>query len=220
MGHEDQPRGPDGRWVSRGGGTVVAAVVLALALSSGIGGTGASGLGAAGGSGGTAARSQGTTPGKAKARDRNPADTVRRLERQGLRVEARADSDEGDCASHSYGQVQEFFRTHPCTALFRVLLEVRDARRNVVLVAVAWVDMPDVEQAHQFQRLVDRDGTGNIRELSRESGRYQDVRFTGEYYESVRDDTTVVNAQAQPVGRARGAVALAKLVEEAALSSS
>ncbi|GAA1316133.1 hypothetical protein [Pseudonocardia xinjiangensis] len=42
------------------------------------------------------------------------------------------------------------------------------------------------------------------------------MRFTGEYYASRRDGTTVVNVQAQPVGRAAVAVGLAEIVAESA----
>jgi hypothetical protein len=45
---------------------------------------------------------------------------------------------------------------------------VRDGRRGSAVVAVAWVDMPDDAQAREFQRLVDRQGTGNLTELTRE----------------------------------------------------
>jgi hypothetical protein len=215
VGNPDQPRGPDGRWVSRGGGTVVAAVVLALALASGSGVTIGSGAGS--GTSGTY-RAQGTAKNH-KARDRNPAQLLSRLERQGLRVEQRFTADDGDCAAHSYGLVREFFEENPCSALFRALFEIRDQRRNVVLVAVAWVDMPDVRQARRFKDLVDRDGTGNITELSRETGAYQDVRFTGDHYTSIREDTTVINAQAQPVHRSRGAEDLAERMVSAALTA-
>ena len=114
--------------------------------------------------------------------------------------------------------MREFFRDCPCSALFRALFEVRDERGNVVLVAVAWVDLPDVRQARGFKELVDRDGTGNITELSRETGPYQDVRFTGDHYASVRDAATVINAQAQPVRRSRAATDLAERVVSAVLT--
>ena len=84
-----------------------------------------------------------------------------------------------------------------------------------MLVAIAWVDMPDVAQAIELKSLVDRHGTGNIKELSRERGRYRNVRFTGEHYVSRREDTTVVNAQAEPVGRGARAAELAELVQTA-----
>jgi hypothetical protein len=109
--------------------------------------------------------------------------------------------------------VQDFFRTHPCTALFRALLEVRDGRNNVALVAIAWVDMPDANQALQLQRLMDRFGTGNITELSRENG---GQRFSGQYYRSARDDATVVNVQAEPVGVAGEAIDLARRTVDSA----
>jgi hypothetical protein len=44
--------------------------------------------------------------------------------------------------------------------LYRALFEVRDRRGGLALVAVAWVDMPDVAQAVEFKQLVDRSGTG------------------------------------------------------------
>jgi hypothetical protein len=139
-----------------------------------------------------------------------------RLARQGLCVEQRFTSDDADREAHSYGLVREFFRDCPCSALFRALFEVRDDRGNVVLVAVAWVAMPGVQQAREFKELVDRDGTGNITELSRETGPYQDVRFTGDHYASIRDEMTVINAQAQPVRTSRATTDLAERVVRAA----
>jgi hypothetical protein len=115
---------------------------------------------------------------------------------------------------HSYGQVQDFFRVHPCTALFRALLEVSDNSGNIALVAIAWVDMPDPEQARQLQQLMDRPTTGNVTEFSREKG---GQRFSGDYYRSACDGSTVVNVQAEPVGSARTALALAKLAADQAL---
>jgi hypothetical protein len=86
----------------------------------------------------------------------------------------------------------------------------------VVLVAVAWVEMPDSATAREFHDLVDSHGTGNVTELSRDQGRYRNVRFMGKYYASRRDGTTVVNVQAQPVGRTAIAVGLAEIVADAA----
>ncbi|MFC4943951.1 hypothetical protein [Pseudonocardia sp. GCM10023141] len=141
-----------------------------------------------------------------------------RLEAKGLRVQQRLSSDSDDCFGHSYGQVQEYFRSHPCSALFRVLFEVSDRPGNMVLVAVAWVDMPDEAQASELRRLMDRDGTGNVTELSRESGKYRDVRFTGDFYRSTLDGVTVINAAAEPTSRAASAVDLAGRVVSAVTS--
>jgi hypothetical protein len=63
--------------------------------------------------------------------------------------------------------------------------------------------------------LIDRHGTGNITELSREEGRYRRLRYTGRYYASAREDETVVNMQAEPVGRSPAAAELARRAEAA-----
>lgn len=90
-----------------------------------------------------------------KAQDRSTARATTRLIRKGLRVRERGVDSVTDCVAHSYGQVQDFFRANPCTALFRALLEIRDA--------------------------------------------------------------TVVNVQAEPVGRARAALELARVATDATL---
>ena len=56
-----------------------------------------------------------------------------------------------------------------------------------MLVAVAWVDMPDEAGAIKLKRLLDRPGTGNITELSQERRRYRNVRFDGEHDASRRE---------------------------------
>ncbi len=188
------------------GSLVVVALTLALAGAS----AGAVGAGVGADVGAAAAGGSRASGSKGSARDRDPLRTVRRLEQRGWRVEQRGTSFEQDCAAYAYGQVQQFFREHPCSAVFRALFEVQDQRRNRVLVAVAWVDMPDESQAAAFQRLVDIHGTGNITELSQEQRRYRSVRFTGEHYASTRNGVTVINAQAEPLGRTASAAALAK----------
>lgn len=102
----------------RGGGMVLVAITLGIALATG-GAITAVGSGSAGGSAsGTRARAQDT------------ATIVARWERRGLRVISRMDADDGNCAEHAYGQVQQFFRENPCTGLVRALFEVRDSRRK------------------------------------------------------------------------------------------
>jgi len=95
------------------------------------------------------------------------------------------------------------------------LLEVHDGYGGLVLVADAWVDMPDEAGAIELKRLLDRPGTGNVTELSRDRVRYRNVRFDGEHYASRREGTTVVNAQAEPVGRVAAATDLAELARAA-----
>lgn len=125
--------------------------------------------------------------------------SVDRLRRQGFQVRLRASSDDTDCAAHSYGQVRLFFRTHPCVSMHRASLEITAKGTGTVLVAIASVTMPDERSAAELKALLDRYGTGNVTELSRESGRFRRVRFTGQAYASRRDGDTVTNAQAQPV---------------------
>ena len=141
------------------------------------------------------------------------ARTTLRIGRAAEHLSPRWADHAADCATHSYGQVRQFLTEHPCDAVYRAVFEVPAGPGASVLVAVAWVDMPDPAQATALRQLMDRSGTGNITELSRERNPYRAVRFDGRFYESNQDDTTVVNAQAQPVGAT--AVAAAELAEEA-----
>jgi hypothetical protein len=188
---------------------------VAILAAGGIsaGGTGAAGSAVGGTSIGSGARAQGSSSGtRGKARDRSTARAVERLVRAGFKVREQGVEVDSDCAAHSYGQVQDFFRAHPCTELFRALLEVRGGGATA-LIAVAWVDMPDAGQASALKALVDRPATGNVTELSRERG---GQRFTGEYYRSHLEGTTVVNVQAEPQGRTRAAVGLARRAADSA----
>lgn len=209
-----------GRWITKngkriwiegggGGGSAAVAIVLGVALATGGAVTAGVGAGASG------SASSGTASSGARARLPDTAAVVARWELRGVRVTSRLDAEDGDCAEHAYGRVQDFLRDNPCVGMVRTVFEVRDRRRNVVLVAVSAVEMPDVEGARAYHELVDGEGTGNITELSRERGRYRDVRFTGAHYESHRDGAVVVNAQAQPAGRTAVAAELAQIVADA-----
>ena len=187
--------------------------LLALTVAIGAGADGVGAGAATGGAGGgtSAGRSASGTQTRAHARDRSTLRTIQRLESRGLQVTQRDVDADDDCAANSYGQVQDFFQQSPCTAVYRGLFEVRSARATA-LVAVAWVDMPDETSARQYQQLVDRHGTGNITELSTQ------VPWTGEHYVSTRDDVTIVNAQAEPVGGTAAAAGLAQLAAGTATS--
>jgi hypothetical protein len=104
-----------------------------------------------------------------------------------------------NCAAHSYGQVHEFFRLHPCKWLARAYIAVSESNQGLALVAVSWVGMPSAALAEMYKHLVDTSGTGNVTELSRDTGLYRKVRFGGEFYLSGMHGTSVWNAQAQPV---------------------
>lgn len=134
---------------------------------------------------------------------------------RGVRVTGRLTDNEPDCVAHSYGQVQQFFRRHPCRNLQRAQFEVRDPKGDVVLVPVAWVEMPDETQALALKQLLDSGGTGNVTEISRERGKYRSIRYTGDAYASRRDGAVVVSAQAQPVVRGRVGLALTSIATNA-----
>jgi hypothetical protein len=192
-----------------GAGTFLLAALLAIAVGSG--GTFALGIGSAGG--GTSASSGARGQPNVSSRQSQAAEA--RIVASGVQVRARATADSTNCAAHAYGQVKEYLLEHPCVGMHRASFELRDGRGDVVLVAVSWVDMGDESTAREFHRLVDGSGTGNITELSRERGRYRSVRFTGDIFESRREETVVSNAQAQPVGRGATGLALTSIVTNA-----
>lgn len=137
-----------------------------------------------------------------------------RWEDRGYDVNLRVKDDE-NCLIHSYGEVRDFFRANPCDLLSRAVFELRDKQKNVVLVAVSRVDMPGAGEASELKTLVDAGGTGNVTELSRESGPYRDVRFTGEGYTSSLSGPTVQNTQVQPVGWSAGDSILHEILGDA-----
>ena len=104
-----------------------------------------------------------------------------------------------DCAKHSYGEVQKFFRQNPCTALNRALYVLCGRNGEDVLLAVAWVEMENVEKARRLQSVLDRPGSGNLTELSRKRPEYRTVRYDNATYTSRRDGSLVTNAQVRPV---------------------
>jgi hypothetical protein len=152
--------------------------------------------------------------GQAKVNRRNSEAVKVKLASRGIRLNDPLTDDADDCVEHSYGQVREFFRGNPCVGLHRALFELRDRNGDVALLAVSWVDMPDESSSRSLHQLLDRDGTGNVTELSRERGRYRSVRFTGDFYASYRDGTVVVNAQAQPVARGGVGLTLTSIVTD------
>lgn len=111
-----------------------------------------------------------------------------------------AEESDSSCEPHSYGRVREFFRSHPCEWLVRSYLAVHDGNLGVVLVALSWVGMPDASSATEYKHLVDAGGTGNIMELSRDTGSYKAVKYDGRFYASGLDASSVWNVQLQPFG--------------------
>lgn len=123
-----------------------------------------------------------------------------RLATRGLNANGNLEHDGAHCADHSYGQVRTFFRDHQCSDLYRAQITVQDKVGDVVLIAASLVRMATKQNADSFHRLVDTYGTGNIVELSRESGPYRSARYTGRNYCSVQDRSAVMNVQAELTG--------------------
>jgi len=72
-----------------------------------------------------------------------------------------------DCAANSYGDIQGWFRAHPCQSLSRALF-ITEAAGKRALVSVARVTMPAPEVAQQFKAITDTDNTGNVNDLVRD----------------------------------------------------
>jgi hypothetical protein len=121
------------------------------------------------------------------------------LESDGLQVRQMSTAENDDCAVNSYGEVRDYFSGHPCQGVQRAWYEVSDDEDNAAVLSVAWVEMPDAEAANDLKRLVDRPGTGNVTELSKADGPYQDVRYSGWYYRSDVDGATFRSVQAEPL---------------------
>lgn len=107
---------------------------------------------------------------------------------------------DSNCEQHSYGQVEEFFKSNPCEWLTRAYLAIHDGSLGEVLVALSWVGMPNASSAAEYKKLVDTGGTGNITELSRDTGPYRAIKYDRKFYTSGLDGSSVYNVELQPVG--------------------
>lgn len=143
---------------------------------------------------------------------------IARWRSRGYQVEVQERSQLGACDDTSYGDVKRFFAAHPCRTLHRFMAELSKPRSGSVVVAVSTVDMPGIDSAKEFKRLVDRHGTGNVLELPKEFRKYRKVEFTGHRYDSWRDDNLVTNIQVEPVAGSK--LGLFTITEILSLASS
>jgi hypothetical protein len=111
-----------------------------------------------------------------------------------------AEEYDASCEQHSYGQVEGFFKSHPCDWVVRAYLAVHDSNLGEALVALSWVVMPNASLAAAYKTLVDAKGTGNITELSRDTGLYRSVKYDGQFYLSGLAASSVWNVEVEPVG--------------------
>lgn len=80
-----------------------------------------------------------------------------------------------------------------------MLFLVADDSGGAAVVAVAWVRMGGSRQARELRALADRYGTGNVSPVGMAALELAGVPFTGRYYDSRLQGSTVVISEAEPV---------------------
>ncbi len=94
--------------------------------------------------------------------------------------------------------MRTYFLSHACEHMARAYIRVGDIKYNPVLVAISWVEMPDMATAGEYLRLVDTD-VGNVIELSRESKHFKNVTYEDRTYMFGNRGTFVWEVEVKPV---------------------
>ena len=204
----------NGKGRRSGSAMVVAAVFAGAVAVGGAGGAATVGAGAQAGAAQSVNVGRAVRDGRRAAQRGDRDGAWRRL---GFRNTRRTVQRAADCAVHSYGEVQEFFVRTPCRALDRMLFLVEDETGDLVVVSVAWVQMRGSRPARQLRALADEFGTGNVSPIGMAALELADVPFTGQYYESRRQGSMVVIAEAEPVRGLPDAAVLDGLTQVAVL---
>lgn len=183
----------------KGRGAVVVAAAFALVVAGGS--TGAISLGGGAGGSGTAAdralsRDLNTRKNEGKKSAKNgKADEA--WERMGLRPLKKTVKQEVKCLAASTDRIREFFLHTPCKSLERLLLAVGDDRGNSAVISVAWAGFHNRADAEAFERIENVHGNGDIIPLATTALGLVDIRFTGLHFDSRRDNSKVVVAEAE-----------------------
>jgi hypothetical protein len=189
-----------------GVGVVVAGVTAVAAFAGGGGAAGLGGVGAAAPAAaevGVGSVRLGGSSGQLRARKSEGQKAARRegpegaWQRMGLRQVKRTAKQQAECVAVSFGQVQQFFTTHRCTYLERVLFAVADEAGNTAVVSVAWVGLTNARDAREFDSLMEIHGSGDITPLGGALLELGHVEFTGLRYGSDRDGAAVTVAEAE-----------------------
>ncbi|MBP2473922.1 hypothetical protein JOF53_002794 [Crossiella equi] len=144
-----RPKGKQPQWLVYGGlGLALVALVLLIAMVAQSCGT-------------PSAQPDSSAPVASLRSEAPPESTV-----DGLDFVPRGSSRETDCGPRAFGQVQQWLRDNPCTALVRSLFEVNEERKAAVSVVV--VSFAEAPQAERFQQLADSEQAGGVSELLRE----------------------------------------------------
>ncbi|MDI2031376.1 hypothetical protein QFW96_22295 [Saccharopolyspora sp. TS4A08] len=168
-----------------------------LMFSTGGGGTTASvGTSVESAAGQRAVQAKNTSNGRNAARKGNEREAWKRMGLRRIKNEVRRDL---SCVAQSYGEVQEYFLSHPCKKLQQKLFPVADAEGNVIAVSVMWVRMPSRATASGLKRVEDEYGTGDVTPVGTQLLGFGGFRFTGEHYDSDQDGTLLTIAETEPV---------------------
>jgi hypothetical protein len=124
-----------------------------------------------------------------------------RLRRQGYRVTVQAEPKQTNCDAHSDGYVRTFFVEHPCRSLYRQLIEIED-KKNVIMLGMATIEMPDLQTAMDLKTLLDQADRGKVIQLNRESGKYRHFSFANSLFTTTRHGATVTVYDGQIVSGA------------------
>ncbi|GAB3006173.1 hypothetical protein [Saccharothrix stipae] len=187
-------------------GVVVAGVTAVAAFAGGGGAAGLGGVGAAAPAAaevGAGSVRLGGSSGQLRARKSEGQKAARRegpegaWQRMGLRQVKRTAKQQAECVAVSFGQVQQFFTTHRCTHLERVLFAVQDEAGNTAVVSVAWVGLTNAREAREFDSLMEIHGNGDITPLASALLELGHIEFTGLRYGSDRDGAAVTVAEAE-----------------------
>lgn len=100
-----------------------------------------------------------------------------------------------ECAGSTFGHVRDFFLQSPCRSLDRSIQIVRETRGSTIAITIAWVHMPSIAAAQQFQAVIDTDGSGDILPLATTVAGTSGYHFDGHHYKSRIDGSTVIVAE-------------------------
>ena len=196
-GDPGQPRGADGRWIKgKTAGGVVGAALVAGLMAAANGADVTTSVGTALDTAGQSSVDAETASSREAAKK---GDEKEAWQRMALREIDRQVKNDLRCAVQSFGQVQQFFVSHPCKKLDQVVYALEDSNGNVIIGTVMWVTMPSAGEAEQLQQVEDTYGTGDVTPFTSEILGLGGVRFTGQHYRSRLDGSLFVISETEPL---------------------
>jgi len=201
-GGPDQPRDARGRWTKgkTAGGAVAAALVAGFVAAA----NGADVTTSIGTALDTAASESSADAATTSSRDAaKKGNEEEAWQRMALKRLYRDVKHELRCAVQSFGQVQQFFVTHPCDKLDQIVYAFRDAKGDDIVGTVMWVRMPSSGDATQLKQVEDVYGTGDVTPLITQVLGVTGIKFTGQHYKARLDGPLFVISETEPLhGRA------------------